>query len=93
MVADQSAARSIRVAVRVRPQLPSDGITGTELLQLDRSNGIVLSSGSDRRGGRRYAFDSVFGPDVTQVGRRGGRECAGAVYGAVYGASVHSPQT
>ncbi|KAG2449588.1 hypothetical protein HYH02_005121 [Chlamydomonas schloesseri] len=66
MVADQGAARSIRVCVRVRPQLPSDGITGTELLQLDHSNGVVLSSGSERRGGRRYAFDSVFGPQVTQ---------------------------
>lgn len=65
---DQGAARSIRVAVRVRPLLPSDGVsTGTELLQLDRSNGVVLSSSSDRRGGRRYAFDSVFGPDVLQV--------------------------
>ncbi|KAG2428784.1 hypothetical protein HXX76_011484 [Chlamydomonas incerta] len=66
-MADQGAAsRSIRVAVRVRPLLQSDGVTGTELLQLDRNNGVVLSSGSDRRGGRRYAFDSVFGPDVPQ---------------------------
>ncbi|GLI63402.1 hypothetical protein VaNZ11_006364, partial [Volvox africanus] len=60
--------KTIRVAVRVRPLLPSDGATEHSLLQLDpgRPNEVVLASGNDRRTARHYTFDQVLSSDVTQ---------------------------
>ncbi|GFR44638.1 hypothetical protein Agub_g5927, partial [Astrephomene gubernaculifera] len=60
--------KSIRVAVRVRPLLATDGSSGTSLLQLDpaRPNEVLLASNHERRAARRYTFDHVFGPGVSQ---------------------------
>ncbi|KAG2495498.1 hypothetical protein HYH03_006442 [Edaphochlamys debaryana] len=62
------ATRSIRVVVRVRPLLPTDGDSGTSLLQVDpgRPNEVQLATSSDARSARRYHFDQVFGPEVPQ---------------------------
>ncbi len=61
--------RSIRVAVRVRPLLPTDGATETNLLQTSgkKPNEVLLTTSGDSRTARRYVFDHVFGPDVRQV--------------------------
>lgn len=70
-----SQQRSVRVVVRVRPILSSDGEAQQSLLVTDASRqevivlGAALEPGQQQgtQQGKRYAFDNVFGPTTPQV--------------------------
>lgn len=79
-MAVQPERRSVRVCVRIRPQLPTDGGGGTTLLQHSPSRpcevvlAAALAASAQQpqallpgAAAKRYAFDAVFGKDTSQV--------------------------
>lgn len=64
-----SDVRSIRVAVRVRPAVNREDTSegDSSLLSHDEHSVCITTLIAEKRISKRYAFDDILGPDVTQV--------------------------